>query len=228
MSNDNKRLLKYLGIIFMSVLLSYRFPQSSCFTTQYIIKPIRYKGSIIYPSSMLSIALLLIGLKGLFNLERFADKNNILLLIIVITIIMPMMKWTLDVTRTNYHWLKGDRLKAIDIVDTIISSVSNSKELTINLKLELIDYGRRNNEFKIRVYLPKTLRDYTQKEFYDFENYHITYGNRNKQTVNEQIVIKLDNEDERRKLFDTMWRGKEFKYELYNENEVVKIINHGL
>ena len=123
---------------------------------------------------------------------------------------------------------KGDGLKTVDIVDANVNLGSSNDKLTINFKLELIDYSRGQNKFKIRAYLPKELSEYTGKEFYEFEKDYITYGNRNKMDVEEHIVINSDNEDARRSLTDSQWYQKDFEYELYNEKEVIKVIDHGL
>lgn len=228
MRKDNKRLLKYLGIIFIAVLLTSKLPHDSYSIIQYIIRPIRYKNATIYISGIIALILYFIGIKGLTNLERFADKNKILIFIAVLVIIIPLMKWTLNFSRTNYHWLIDDGLKAVDIVDANINLAGSNNELTIILKLELIDYSRGQNQFKIRAYLPPKLSEYTGKKFYEFENDYITYGNRNIMNIEEHIVVKLDNDLALRILDDTQWYWEDSEYELYNEQEVIKIIDHGL
>ena len=106
LSKDNKMLIKYLGIIFISTLLTYKLPHDSYSIIQYIIRPIRYKGSTIYLTGIIPLVLFFIGIKGLFKIERFADKSKILLFIVIILIIIPIMKGTLDFTRTSYLWLR--------------------------------------------------------------------------------------------------------------------------
>jgi hypothetical protein len=228
LSKDNKRLLKYLGIIFLTVLLTYKLPHDSYSIIQYILRPIRYKNSTIYLSGIIPLVLFIIGIKGLFNLERFAHRSKILIFIVVTFIIIPVMKGTLDFTRTRYYELKGTGLRAVDIVDANANLTSSNKEIAISLKLELIDYGKAGNEFKIRVHLPEKLSEYTGKEFYEFENNYVTHGNRNKIKIDEQIVIKSDNDNLYSTLSGSQWYLDEFEYELYNENEVIKIIDRGL
>jgi hypothetical protein len=228
LSKDNKRLLKYLGIIFIAVLLTYKLPHDSYSIIQYIIRPIRYKNSTIYLSGIIPLILFIIGIKGLFKLERFAHRSKILIFIVVTFIIIPVMKSTLDFTRTSYYALKGTGLRAVDIVDANADLTSSNKELAIDLKLELIDYGKRGNEFKIRVHLPEKLSEYTGKEFYEFEKNYVTHGNRNKIKIDEQIVIKSDNDNLYSTLSGSQWYLDEFEYELYNEKEVIKIIDRGL
>ncbi|MCY6485057.1 hypothetical protein OW763_11970 [Clostridium aestuarii] len=227
MSEDNKKLFKYLGIVFIAVLLTYKLPHDSYSIIQYIIRPIRYKNSVIYLSGIIPLAVFIIGIKGILSLERFADKRRILIFLLIVTIIIPIMNWSLDFTRTNYHWLKRDGLNAVDIVDTDINLNGSNEELTINFKLELIDYSRSQNEFKIRVYLPKSLSDYVGKDFYEFEKHYRTYGNRSILNVKEQIVVRLDNDYTRKSSFDSQWYWEDVEYQLYNKKEVVKIMEHG-
>lgn len=228
LSKDDKRLLKYLGIIFIAVLLTYKLPHDSYSIIQYIIRPIRYKSSVIYLAGIIPLLLFIVGTKGLFNLERFAEKNRILLFIAVVAIIIPVMRWTLDFTRTNYHWVKGDGLKAVDMVDANVNLGTSNDELAININLKLIDYSRGQNKFKIRMYLPKTLSDLVEKEFCDLEMEYVTYGHRRILNVEEQIVVKFDNEHTGSDIADSKWYREDFEYELYNEKEVIRIIDHGL
>lgn len=138
------------------------------------------------------------------------------------------MNWTLEVSRTNYHWIKRDGLSAVDIKEANINLESYNDVLKLQVDLELINYSRGYNEFKIRVYLPKTLSEYIGKEFYELEGYYGTAGNRSTLNINEEIVIKLDNPNMQEKVFDSKWYWEDNKYELYNENEVVEIIDHGI
>ncbi|MCM1992558.1 hypothetical protein [Oceanirhabdus seepicola] len=227
MSDDNKKLFKYLGIIFIGVLLTYKLPHDSYSISQYILSPIRYKNSVIYLSGIIPLVTFIIGIKGIFSLERFENKSKILIFLLIVMIIIPIMNWSLDFTRTNYHWLKRDGLKAVHIAQSDINLGHSNEELTINFKLELIDYSRSRNEFKIKVYLPKSLSDYVGKEFYEFEKDYRTYGNRSTLNVTEQIVVKLDNDYTPNSLFKTQWYWEDVVYELYNKKEEIRIIEHG-
>ncbi len=228
MSKDNKRFLKYLGIIFITVLLTYKLPQDSYSIIQYIIPPIRTKNSVIYLSGLVPLALFIVGIKGLFKLERFAEKSKLLVFITIIIIIIPLMQWTLDFSRTNYHWIKGDGLKAVDIEESNIGLNTSDNKIIMNVSLELKDYSRKNhNKFKIRVYLPKSLSFYTDKKFYEFEHYYFIHGNRNITNIQEDIIFEL-NSNKRNELFESTWFWEDVEYELYNNDEKVRIIQHGL
>lgn len=57
LSKDNKKLLKYLGILFILGLSAYKLPHDSYSIIQYIIRPIRYKNSTIYLSGIVPLDL---------------------------------------------------------------------------------------------------------------------------------------------------------------------------
>ena len=227
MDKEIKNLFKFLGIIFIAVLLTYKLPHNSYSIIQYIIPPIRSNNSVIYLSGLVPLILFIIGIKGLFKLERFKDKSKLLVFIAVLIIVIPLMKWTLDFSRTNYHWLKNDGLNAIDIQDSNISLSGSDNEMTVNVYIELKDYSRKQNRFKVRMYLPESLNTYTDKDFYEFENYYFTHGNRNITNIEEEIVLELDNE-EIDELFESKWRWENIEYEFYNDEETIKIVQHGL
>lgn len=227
LSNDNKKLLRYLGLLFIYVLLTYKLPHDSYSIIQYVIKPIRYKNGVIHLLLIIPFVIFIISIKGILSLKRFASKSKILIFLLILLIILPIMKWSLDFTRTNYHWLKKDGLNAVDLVNANINLNGSSEKLTVNFKLELIDYSRSENKFKIRVYLPKSLSDYVGKEFYEFENDYRTYGNRSILNIREQIVVVLDDDYIRKDLFDSRWYREDVEYQLYNENQVITIKKHG-
>lgn len=173
MDKDNKNLLKYLGIVFIAVLLTHKLPHNSYSIIEYIIPPIpiRNNNSVIYLSGLVPLILFVVGIKGLFKLERFKGKSKLLVFIAVIVIVIPLMRWTLDFSRTNYHWIKDDGLRAIDIENSNISLSGSDSKTTVKVNMELKDYSRKQNKFKITIYLPESLNSYTGKEFYEFENW---------------------------------------------------------
>ena len=226
MGRDNIRLLKYLGLIFIVELLTYKLPHDSYSIIQYIIRPIRIGNGALYLSGVIPLILLIIGIKGIFSLERSLHRSRIGIILLIFVIIMPIMKWTLDFTRTNYHWIMRDGLTAVDIKESNINLERSNDIIKIKVNLELIDYSRSLNEFKIRVYLPKSLSEYTGKEFYELKNHYRTNGNHILR-IDEDIVVIIDNVDTQEKMFDSKWYWEVTKYELFNENEEVEIIDHG-
>lgn len=229
MSKDNNKFIWYLVIIFIAVLSTYKLPYNSYSIIQYIIPPIRVGGSsVIYLSGLVPLVLFIIGIRGLFRLERFEDASKILIFITTVLLVIPAMNWVLAFSRTNYHWIKDDGLKALDIEESTISLSSTDDEMKININIELKDYGRKQNNFKMRVYLPKSLSDYTNIEYYDFETYYYTHGGRSISNIKEDIIIKLSNDHNLMQPLDSQWSWEDTVYELYNSEEKIKIIQHGL
>lgn len=229
MIKDNRKLIWCLVIIFIAVLLTYKLPHNSYSIIQYIIPPIRFgNNSVFYLSGLVPLVLLIIGIKGLFKLERFKNTSKLLIFITIVLLIIPIMNWGLDFSRTNYHWIKDDGLRALDIEESNISLSSINNEMIININLDLKDYSRKHNNFRIRVYLPESLSDYTNKEYYDFETYYYTHGGRSIFNIEEDIVINLNNNHIELQLFESQWFWEDTVYELYNSEEKVEIIQHGL
>lgn len=140
MSKDNKKLILYLVIIFIAVLLTYKLPHNSYSIIQYIIPPIRLgNNSVLYLSGLVPLVLIIIGIRGLFKLERFRNTSKLLIFITIVLLVIPVMNWGLDFSRTNYHWIKDDGLMALDIEKSNISLSSTDDEMIINIKLDLKD-----------------------------------------------------------------------------------------
>jgi len=227
LGKDNKNSLKYLGVIFIGVLLTYELPHESYSIIEYIIPPIKNNNSVIYLSGLIPLILFIVGIKGLFKLERFKNKSKLLIFIAVLVIVIPLMRWTLDFSRTSYHWIKDDGLKAIDIEDSNISLNGSDSKIALRVNIELKDYSKKQNKFRIRIYLPESLNSYTDKDFYEFKNYYFTHGNRDITNIEEEIILELNRKKER-ELFESEWHREDVEYELYNDDETIKIIQHGL
>ncbi|NBG89478.1 hypothetical protein [Isachenkonia alkalipeptolytica] len=225
--NDNRKLAKYVGILFIGILLTHKLPYDTYTIIEYIIRPVSFKGGRLYLSGLIPLVIIIFALRGLFKLERFENNNKVLIVIAVIVLVMPIMRWTLDTTRTAYHLLNQHELKTLDIVDANIRLSGSEEEAIVTVKLEVIDYGRGENRFNVRMYLPKTLREHTGKEFYDFKNNYRTYGRRNQKVIEEQIIIDLEDQAAHRNLFDSRWFKEDIEYKLYNEKESIKVINRG-
>lgn len=227
-SEDNKKSLKYLGILFVVAIITHRLPHDSYSIIQYIIRPIKINNGAIYLSGIIPLILVIISIRGIFQIKKYENRSRIGIILLVFILVIPFMNWILDIAISNYYWIKNDGLNTIDIeeADYNISATDNIVKLDIDL--DLIDYGRSQNEFTLRVYLPKTLEKYLGKEYYEFEQYYKTVGNRNKLEIKKQIVIIIDNEDLREKIFDSNYYREDVKYELYNNDETVQIIKHGL
>lgn len=226
MNKDWKSMLIHLGMMFSAVVLLYKVPHSSLTVGEAIIMPIRQNGSIFYLSNTLAFILIMLGVIGFINNKKFANRNRFLLFILSISIILPFMNWTIDVTRSNYYWIKQEKLKAVDVAESNLR-VSNINNETTKLSVELTlkDYSRRSNEFKIRVYLPEALSKATGTKVCELTNVVRTSGDRRKVNIVEEIEFTTK---EKMGPLDSEWYYEEIKYELYNEEEIVTYIDHQL
>lgn len=227
MIKDNKNLLKYLGFIFISIILTYKLPHDSYSIIQYMIPAIRHNNSVTYLSGIVPLIFFIIGIKGIFNLERFKSKNKLLVFILVIAIIMPLMTKTLDALRVSYHFIRRDGLQAIDIKDSDVNIDSLDDKTVMKINIDLKSYSTRQSEFKIRIYPPKSITTYTDEEYYEFKDYYFTHGSNSTTSVEEDIVLNLTSK-EVNEVYKSNWFWDDIVYELYNDKESVKIIQHGL
>lgn len=228
MRKDDKKLIKYLFVLFIAVLLIRKMPHDSYSLIQYIIRPIRFKNSILNLSGLVPLILFFVSIRGIFRLERFAKRSRIGIFLFIIIIILPLMNGTIDFMRTNYHWLKKDGLNSVDIKKADMNLESTDGNTKIKIKLDLVDYSRSSHQFKIRVYLPESLSKYAGMEYYEFENNYSIHGIHNKLRVEEEIVIDFDSSVIQSKMLDSDWYCEDTMYELYNDTEEVEIIEHGM
>lgn len=228
MKRDTKRMFLYLGIIFVSLVFTYKLPHDSYSISQYIVPPIRISdGSSLYLSGIIPLILVIFGICGVLSLERYANRNKIFLLIIILVIIIPFMNWLLEFGRTNYHWIRKDGLNAVDIKEPSFSFNAHQDKITFHVSLTLIDYSRNKNQFNIRVYLPKYFNHALEKEYFELNNSYITYGYRTEIKVNEILLVPLSDISILQQLSNPRWNNDNMKYLLYNEYESVEIIDHG-
>lgn len=226
MDKDNKRLLIYLSMQFLSILLLYKIPHDSYSIAQYIVKPIKTsENSVLYFYGLIPLILMIIGITGFLNLKRFENKSKFLLFLLVVVIIMPIMKGALDITRTAYSIVNENKLNAVDIKDPMIRLMTVQDKMTVTVSFDLIDYGKKTNTFKFRVFLPKSLANYTGLNTIESNSIYTTHGNRNGFQVEESFDINPDNIST--EYTDPRWFYEEVIYELYNEQEAVRIIDHG-
>lgn len=225
MTDENKKLLKYLGIIFLSVLLMYKLPYKPYSIMEYLLPPIEVgDNSRIYLSGFLSLVLFIVAFKGLFKLERFKYKSKFLVFLGLVVVVLPFMNYMLDAARTNYHWLRDDGLKSIDLEESDLTLTSSHLGTKLDVSLDLKDYGKGKNNFKIRVFPPEDMLEYTGRKYYELENEYTTYGDRNIEHIEETIFVKDKNRQAGKEDFVSMWSGYGIEYELYNDKEKVRLI----
>lgn len=230
MSKDYKRLLGSLGIIFLSVLLSYKLPRDSYSTIQYLIKPIRFESSALYLSGVIPLIMLFSGVIGLSKVEWFAKRSKILIFLVVIIFVLPIMRGSLDLVKGAYLSGLNGELRSIDFKDTSITIQSdmNKNEATLQVKLVLTDYGENMNNFKIRMNLPDSLKSHFNTDSLEFDETYKTFGNRHVLNIDKAITVHLTNGSTAKDIFETNWDWDTFRFQLYNESNSSELIYHGI
>ncbi|MDO0822594.1 hypothetical protein [Desulfosporosinus nitroreducens] len=229
MDKDYKGLLKYSGLIFISVLLTSKLPRDSYSVIQYIIRPIRFEHSVLYLSGVIPLAMLFIGIKGLNKLKWFAGKSKLLIFIVVIAFVIPIMRSSVDFGKITYFRGMDNELRSIDFKDTDIKIFEiKANEATINVRLSLTDYGRDMSKFKVRMYLPDSLANYFNEDFLEFEELYKTYGHQHELNIDKKIKVQLANGTTIKDISDTDWDWDTFKYELYNDSSSTELTYHGI
>lgn len=139
------------------------------------------------------------------------------------------MDASLDIAKNTYFWAMKDELKSIDIKDSNISfSEMKDNEATLNVSLTLTDYGRENSKFKVRIYLPESLKTYVQGDFLEFDESYQTFGHRDILNITKKITVPLEEGATVDKIMDTHWYWDTYKYELYNELNSTALIYHNI
>lgn len=219
----NKGLFIHLGLLYLFVILTYKIPHDSRTIIEALIKPIK-NGGVFYPSTIVATLLILFGLFGFIRLKCFEKRSKILIFMLVVWVILPSMKWSIDFTRSNYYWIKQDNLNAIDIEDANISLSGVNGKNNITITLTLKDYGRDRNQFKFRVYFPEALSQLAGMEVYESQGYYVTSGYRRATTINESFQVSADNMNDYR---GADWFCEDIRYEIFNDDEAVVNIDRG-
>jgi hypothetical protein len=228
MKIDHKQLLKYLALIFISVLLSYKLPYENYSIMQYLIKPIRFEDSVLTIAALFPLLLIIIGIKILFKANSFSTRNKIAIVIITFLLVTPLMKTSLDVAKAAYFGVNLE-LKTIDIKDANISftDIKGNKAI-INIGLNITDYGKDGNNFKVRMYLPESLSAFFNEDVIELGQSFETYGNRHTLNISEHVTVPLKEGTSTEEIFDSHWYWETFKYELYNESNSTVLTHHGI
>lgn len=226
MKSETKKLLQYTAVLFLMVLISKQLPHTSYSMIEYIIRPFKIGNGTMKLSGIVPLILFIFCVRGIFRLEKFKNSKVVTFLVIVIAI-LPIMNWTIDMTRTGYHFIRRDGLNGIDFEESKISLLGYEDTVTLNVNITIRDYSRGNDEFKIRVYLPKTMSESLDLEYYDLDNTYITHGGSYGLSVQEDIVLHNVDIKNKNNLFQSNWHQEKVIYELYNDDQTIRIVDYG-
>lgn len=227
MKSETKKLLKYLVVLFIMVIISKPLPHTSYSIIEYIIRPFKLGNGTMNLSGIIPLILFIYCISGIFRLEKYKNSKVVTFFVIAIAVI-PFMNWTIDMTRMGYHFIRQDGLNSVDLTESNISIVNNLDTITLNVSLTMKDYSRSNKEFKIRVFLPKTLRETLDLEYYEIDNTYITHGGSNLLSVQEDIIFQNVEYYKIVQINHSDWYREKVVYELYNDNQTIKVIDYGM
>lgn len=214
-SNDKKRILTGLGIIFMAVLLIYKLPHRPYSIIEYIIKPMEIKGSIVNISGLIPIVLIVVATNVLSKVEKLKKVNSSIIFLVILVLVMPVMNWTIELARTGYYSFKGEGVSSVEIVDTRPVLGIEDHRATIDVNINLKDYSMDGSKVRVRICFPEELAEIINKKSYESGTVHNTFGSRKVREVREVIAFELENEEIKDKLLDYWRSGVKLEYELY-------------
>jgi hypothetical protein len=229
-SDENRKSLKYVGCIYIAVLFIRKVPHDSYSFAEYVIRPIHIGEITVYLSGIVSLVLFIVGFLGLCKIKKFYGIRKLGVLLLIFAVFIPFINWTIDSMRSNYHWVFKDGLNSVEITESEVSLITDKDGRKLDFELELIDYNRSGNEFKIRVYLSKSLYEAIGQEYIDFNGVFHTSGNRNKIKVGEIVNVnyKIPGDYNDNSFIYQSLYYEDLTYELYNESNSIKILRRGL
>lgn len=226
-SEDNLKLFKAMVLLLLIPLLLYPIPHRSYSIIEYVIRPVALGNVTIFFSGVIIIVLFILGVKGLFSLERYRNASKIVIVIVTIIIIGPLMRGALDYARMGYYWLSGDSLSAVDIAEKSITMSLTNDEATITVNLDLVDYGKSPKTFSLRIYFPEAWEKCFDARYHDFGKSYYTIGNRENIQIREKFQLSLAPDATTEDIFLSSWHRGTVKFKIYNDNEIVLIKYYG-
>lgn len=223
---DNKKLFLYLGIIYAMVLMKTKLPHDSYSISDYIMGPYLNKIDGFNVTGIIFIIIFVICVANISTLDRFIKRSPFVIFLILIVFVLPAMNYSVNGARTLYHYVADDGLNALDLKDTNISTTCNEDNLVININLILDNYGRSENTFKVKVYIPESLSGIIGTDSYETDSYYYSFPNEKEINVMTTLVVKADAAMQE-EILNSEWYDDGMKFELYNDEEVVKIVKHG-
>jgi len=225
-SKDNKKLFLYLGIIYALVLMKHKLPHNSYSISDYIMSPFINKIDGFNVIGIIFIIIFVICAANINTLERFIKRSPVFIFLILIVFVLPAMNYSINGARTLYHYVANDGLNALDLKNTNISTTCNEDDLVININLILDNYGRSGNAFKVKVYLPESLSSIIGTDSYETDSFYYSSPNEKEISIMTSLVVKADAAMQE-EILNSKWEEDGMNFELYDDEEVVKIIKHG-
>lgn len=228
MNKDTKGLLKSLLIIFIGVLLLYPLPHDSYTLIQYIIPPIRFENSVLNLAALFPIVMIIMGIRGLFRLERYANKSKIMITIIVLLLVIPFMRSSLGIVKSIYLSNLPGELTALDLVEAKVS-IGEITDTGAKIKVDLVLLSCDNEikEFKVKMHMPESLKPYFHANHINFKESYRALGRNNRINISEEKHLKLVDGVTVSDVLDSLWFWETYYFDLYNENESLRLIYHG-
>lgn len=225
LSKETRQYLLYLGVLFLAVILNYKLPHQSITLIEYMIKPLQIGGYTLFIAKLFSLGILLYGIIGMVKLEGSRKRNRILVFFLIVIVYLPFMKWSLHFVRYSFYRIKQDTLASLDMKEPDIRIQGNDQKATITLEFEVIDFGRGNQPFRFRVFLPESIHEFTGIEVYESETDYRSGPYPIK--IQESFEVLFDDVMKMDQLYLSDWQRGDTVYELYNEKETVQIIDQG-
>lgn len=227
LKHENRKFLLAVSLLFLSILVTYKIPHRLVSVSELLIKPFQNGNRTFFTSGIVPFVLFFVGISLLFSLKRYARRSKLLLFLVIIIVIIPFMKLSIDISRSLFYLVTQANFKTIDMEDSRINIQEVNDTMVASFQLELKDYSWSRKEFKVRIYLPEELSSYSGIDVYEPDMSYRTGGYLKTFIVDAPLVFKITDETAVSQLFLSDWRSGRIVYELYNEEEVIKIIDQG-
>ena len=219
---DDKNLIISFCLLFLCVFLTYKVPHRPMVFVELLIPTLHISTLTIYLGTTLLIVPFVYAITGILNSTRFRKRNKLFLFFAIIFLLLPLMHWSIDFTRTTFNWLFHQELKALDIKDSNIYISQNDNEITVNVEATLIDYSRSQKQFHLRIQLPEEIASQIGTSVLESDNMYYSHGHKSETQINETFHIPMS----KAILPSTFLSDKNYIFQLYNDEETVEIITH--
>lgn len=227
MKKEDRKLLIYLGVIFLALVLHHPLPHDSYSILRYAVSPIQTGNSTFFLDSIITLILLMIGISGLLDNERLRRRFKSFRLLFILFILIPLMGLFIDFARISYHSIVRDGISSVDIIDSDITLTQINGTASVNINLDLKNYSVFAQKFGIRIYLPKSLSQYTGKDYYEFNTEYRIANYFEKMYIGGTFPIAEPNTEVPNRLPPGNWQYEDVKYELFHDGRTITVIRHG-